>query len=358
MASLNGNFAVRMINPSSRIYRVDSLRFIAALWVVFSHGILPTKSSFSDPVAQLIASALGASFDGISAVMVFFIVSGLCIHWPFVNVERVPLANFLARRYLRIGMPLATVLIFMSVVGGNASERGHEVLWSIYAELVYYTIYPVLFLAARRFGWGALISCSGVISIALVFLHPVYTNVQQFGPLTWLWGLPIWLAGCVLAERLRSGRMPNLPGNIWLWRLGAWGLGVLALFGEFHSRIVIGYPISMLPFAVYGYFWLNKELANQSPGWQWLERCGRASYSLYLVHNIVLGAVADYFPHTYAPILFPFSCAAIGAVTYLFYRLVERPSHLLARRIATLLSGPAAKSRIAGKEPFLFDEKA
>jgi peptidoglycan/LPS O-acetylase OafA/YrhL len=342
--------------PSFRIQRVDSLRFVAAGWVVFSHGIFPPKSAFTSPIGQLVASVFGASFDGISAVMVFFIVSGLCIHWPYVEADRVPLANFLARRYIRIGVPLAAVLILMSLVGGRANDRGHEVLWSIYAELVYYSVYPTLFWLAKRLGWSALIACSGLASLTLVLSNPAYTNVQQFGWLTWLWGLPIWLTGCILADRLRSGRIPNLMGSIWLWRLGAWGLGVLALLGEFHSKIVVGYPISMLLFAVYAFFWLNKELANQTPGWQWLEQCGRASYSLYLVHNIVLGAIVDYFSWLYTPTLFAFSCISIGAVTYFFYRMIELPSHLLARRAANLISGRLAKPETPG-EDVLFESK-
>lgn len=225
----------------------------------------------------------------------------------------------------------------MAGAGGNASEKGHEVLWSIYAELIYYTIYPLLFLAAKRVGWGALIVCSGAISIALVLLHSNYSHVQQFGWLTWLWGLPIWLSGCVLAERLHSGWIDKLSGNRWWWRFSAWGFGVLAILGVFHSKTLIGYPISMLLFAGFAYPWLAKELGERSPAWSWLERFGRASYSLYLVHNIILGAITDYFPHPSSFGIFLLSWVAIGTGTYVFYKLVEHPSHSLARHVAQML---------------------
>ena len=289
----------------SRIERLDSIRFIAALWVLFSHGALASKPWFSSPIGQHFASGVWVSFDGVSAVMVFFIVSGMCIHLPYVGIDRVPVLPFLARRYVRIGIPLAVVLIVMRAAGGTASEKGHGVLWSIYAELVYYSIYPLLFSVAKRLGWAALIVCSSAISIALVLIHSNYDYVQQFGWLTWLWGLPVWLSGCALAERLHSGHITRLSGNRWCWRLVAWGLSVLATLGVLHSKIPIGYPISMLLFAGFAYPWLVNELGVRSPGWSWLERCGRASYSLYLVHNIILGAITDYFPHPSSPVFFP-----------------------------------------------------
>jgi peptidoglycan/LPS O-acetylase OafA/YrhL len=211
--------------PGARIACLDAIRFVAAIWVVMSHGAVPLKPLFSDPVARLVAGGLGASFDGISAVMVFFIVSGLCIHMPYVTAESVPVFKFLIRRYARIGIPLGTILIIMTGTGGKAFEAGNEVLWSIYAELIYYSIYPILFVFGRKFGWRALIFYSSAISIGLTVWYIKYTHVWQFGWLTWLWGLPIWLSGCLLAQRLRVEQLKNeLRGNVWLWRAAAWGL--------------------------------------------------------------------------------------------------------------------------------------
>jgi peptidoglycan/LPS O-acetylase OafA/YrhL len=84
-----------------RIENLDAVRFVAAAWVAISHGALPFKSllSDSDPGLRLIAGALTSTFNGQAAVMVFFIVSGLCIHWPNIGAHSLRVGEFLARRY-------------------------------------------------------------------------------------------------------------------------------------------------------------------------------------------------------------------------------------------------------------------
>ena len=68
-----------------RIRRLDTIRFLAALWVALSHGAIPWQSLSDERYSALALKALGASFSGVCAVMVFFIVSGLCIHLPQVG---------------------------------------------------------------------------------------------------------------------------------------------------------------------------------------------------------------------------------------------------------------------------------
>src|SRR5438477_1992376 len=143
---------IQTSNPTARVAGLDSIRFVAAIWVVMSHGAAPLKPLFSDPVARLISGGFSSSFNGIAAVMVFFVVSGLCIHLPYVNAQSLPVMEFLLRRYIRIGLPLLAILLTIVVLGGKAYEAGDAVLWSVYAELVYYSMYPMFFLIARRFG--------------------------------------------------------------------------------------------------------------------------------------------------------------------------------------------------------------
>jgi peptidoglycan/LPS O-acetylase OafA/YrhL len=196
-----------------RIDKLDSIRFIAAFWVVMSHGAIPFKELFSNAPLQRLAEAFGASFDGVSAVIVFFIVSGFCIHLPYLDAPQLPLAKFFIRRYIRIGIPLTAIVLIMQLVGGSASERGFAVLWSIYSELAYYTMYPLLFALAKRCGWVTLIAISSLVSATLIIVHSDSLWVWQFGWLTWLWGLPVWLSGCQLAEQFRTRRLINVHGN-------------------------------------------------------------------------------------------------------------------------------------------------
>lgn len=321
-----------------RIDRLDAIRFVAAVWVAISHGALPLRSLFSDPIARLIAGGFESTFSGVSAVMVFFIVSGLCIHLPNADAGSLPVAKFLVRRYARIGVPLIVILYVTPLVGARAEAKNSAVLWSVYAELVYYSIYPVLFYAAKRWGWSPLVMISGFGSVCLTALNLDFTNVWEFGWLTWLWGLPIWLCGCLLAESLSTGALREISGPILAWRAAAWGGGAMATFALFHSPIRIGDPVSMLVFSFVAYCWLSKELRDPARTWQWLRGCGAASYSLYLVHSVVLGGLEEHL-HSVEPIAnVLFRCAGVAIGAYVFYKLVEAPSHAAARRLARAIS--------------------
>lgn len=336
---------------SDHLDALDALRFVAASWVALSHGALPLKQLFSNDVLKFASAAFASSFNGSAAVMVFFIISGLCIHRPRTHVESLPTAAFLVRRYVRIGVPLVSVLIVAYSIGVVAVDALNAVLWSVYAEIVYYSIYPLLFHAARRYGWSNIIIVSSLCSAGLTLAHLDYTNVQQFKELTWLWGLPAWLAGCKIAENLGRGEPTRIPGSLAAWRLAAWGLGAAALFFNNHSPIRIGHPVSLLLFSVFAYFWLSRELQGPTWGWRWLQDMGAASYTLYLVHNIVIKEldVPGSFPQN--PLGIFLLWAAIAIVTYLFYRLVEAPSHRLARWAAKRIVAAAGVAPLATPRP-------
>ncbi len=318
-----------------RIDIIDSIRFVAAFWVAMSHGAFPLR----DVTSSFLLRAFTATFDGVSAVIVFFIVSGFCIHFPYVGTGALPIIKFFLRRYIRIGIPLVACLSVMHMLGGNASRMGHAVLWSVYAEIVYYTIYPLLHWLIQRVGVGIIIKITSIISCALVFAHLDYLRPWEFGSLTWLWGLPIWLSGCALAENFQKGDLVEAWGNIWLWRLFAWLYGAAAIFAVNKLPVKIGYPVSMLPFTIFAFFWLSMELQSRSPSWRFFSALGSASYSLYLVHAMVLGAIHDHLTpllSDVAAVVLPWP--AIAVMTYIFYKIIESPSHVLARGVARNVS--------------------
>jgi peptidoglycan/LPS O-acetylase OafA/YrhL len=341
--SANGASALttsaKQADATPRIDKLDAVRFVAAFWVALSHGAFPVQAVFQEPFLHRLVGAIYSSFDGVAAVMVFFIVSGFCIHLPYVGARELPLTKFIIRRYIRIGIPLAAILTIMQFLGGAASVNGHAVLWSIYAELIYYTIYPALFMMSKSLGWSLIIALFAVISAVMTLTHLSNDFPWQFGSLTWLWGLPIWVSGCLLAEKFRTGSLLDVYGNLWLWRITAWALGAAATLGVFHTSVKIGYPVSMLLFTIFAFFWLSLELQTPVSSWRLLESFGRASYSLYLVHNVVLGLIRDHLELSPSAAAVVFPGVAITLITYLFYKLIEAPSHLFARRAARLASG-------------------
>jgi peptidoglycan/LPS O-acetylase OafA/YrhL len=323
---------IKKASADMHIARLGTIRFLAAVWVAISHEAIPLKPFADSGLARFVLACVQDSFSGIAAVMVFFIVSGLCIHLPYSGKSRVPLVSFLVRRYLRIGAPLIAILIVAWIAGRNSEDRLNLVAWSVYAELFYYSLYPLLFRFANRWGWTVLIAISSAGAVAVALTYSDELNFVNVGWPVWVWGLPIWCSGCALADILRSGRIPSFPGSLWLWRSLAWIFSMGATWVMFHSPVKIGYQFSMLVFSPIAFLWLTRELSAKTGAWKWTESLGAASYSLYLAHPVALGALAQYGPTLAAPLDLCLRVLSIVMLTTAFYYAVEAPSHRFARK--------------------------
>jgi len=330
---------------------LDSLRFLCALWVLFSHaGGVPLEYLLHlarGPVWLLaVIHALdGIAFDGVAAVMMFFIVSGFCIHLPFHDVKPRPVP-FLVRRSLRIGIPLFAAIGCAYVVTGRRGTL-EPVLWSLYCELIYYALYPVLSGMASRTGWIFLL-CSSAIAALFLATRPDTEGgaFWAYGPgWTWVLGLPIWLTGVVIAEKAHL--LPTrgeFKSRLWFVRTLVWICSALAVALHFHS--FLHYKITMLLFCPLGAVWFLLEVKSALLGHvsQVLEAAGRGSYSLYLCHLIALRVVEplhlEELPRYFLGVT---SALCFSAC---FYFLFEKPAHQFAKRLsrnADLLMTPAGR---------------
>ena len=306
-------------NSSSRIIGLDSIRFIAAVWVMFYHvGYPPLLEGLdrSHGLGKVIGAAYDCLFCGPASVIVFFVISGFCI---------------------RILLPWFAWLGFVHWVGMTYDTVGAMVGWSIECELIYYTCYPLLHLLARWCGWRKLIAITFPLSFAVVyFINPSEMMYPSFG----LWGnallgLPCWLLGCLLAEEF-VGQRSISKGTIWLWR----GFIVFANAACFSCMLhfKIGFPWTLNLFAIPVYFWLKLEveMLRKGDGVKFLEWGGKWSYSLYLMHG-PLSRVYNSFEldNLAVSIAWCLRISLILSCTYLFYLIVEKPSHWLARWIST-----------------------
>ena len=154
-----------------KVYGLDLIRFVCAAWVVFGH-LVPSIDT-STAIGQLAKSTYAVSFSGASAVIIFFVISGFCIHYPHRDGRPVDLSSYYLRRYLRIGIPMVVAIIlhqFPNLTSFNLHFFQQSVLWSLQCELVYYTIYPTLLLIKNRFGWTKLLISSFIISYAIIII--------------------------------------------------------------------------------------------------------------------------------------------------------------------------------------------
>jgi peptidoglycan/LPS O-acetylase OafA/YrhL len=328
---------------SDRINGLDSIRFICAVWVLFGHFALPPLAQVIGPTTHLgylVGGIMNRTFTGTPAVIIFFIISGFCIHYPYSKPGNpLHLGEFYARRFVRILIPALVAIPISRSVEVNLSLFQESILWSLVAELIYYCLYPLLRAIACAWSWKLLVALSFVGAFAVALTNPTAPRYPAFGlSLTWALGLPCWLLGCVLAESVRSGNKPAVTSlNIWSWRLGLYLAAMVCVTLRFHAHI--GFPWTLNLFALVGAMWLSREIAyyRTHPAVPFLEWAGLWSYSLYLMHM----PSKPFFDALQLPNLgyllnWAILCGFVFAFCYVFYLLVEKPGHGIARRAAKL----------------------
>lgn len=317
---------------------LDTLRFITATWVAFSHGArFPIERVIApDNVLHKILYLLNnTTFNGTAAVSVFFVISGFLIHGANVGRSKIDFRSFWIRRGVRIGIPLIIVLCLANLFGDKYLASLGQVLWSVYAELIYYALYPFLFPFIIRFGIVRVLSISIAISLIIIITNPGSVYLWDFGhTLIWLFCFPLWLMGCFLAEyRIKIAKLSR-GISPWFFRIGALGYCYISTILATHLEFVtIGYTWTIWFFGIWCIFWIDSEMVNGTGRAvnPLLERFGTAGYSLYLVHKFILTFMAGKFL-TLDPFYY-WIVALLGVFTFtwLFYRCIEWPSHKIAR---------------------------
>jgi len=283
-------------------------------------------------------------FNGPAAVIIFFLISGLCIHFPNRRGDRqIDLRSFYTRRLIRIGLPFLCTFPVVLLFRANLSYMRDGIFWSLICEIVYYLIYPGLLRLRRRFTWQQMIAVTFVAAAILLAAKRGNGNYASFGDhLNWILGLPCWLLGCLIAERSDSLREVG-SGRIWLLRFGALIASSVAVFMRWHlpHGISIGFQWTLDVFALYGYIWLCAEVGyykRATPN-RVFEAVGVWSYSLYLMHLLTF-YLWNLFPDPFAKYPIIHSLFFLGSallLSFLFYLVVERPSHQLAVKLGRSL---------------------
>jgi peptidoglycan/LPS O-acetylase OafA/YrhL len=337
-----------MNNNKNWVNGMDSLRFILALIVLLSHLENPYVAALKASntlIGKLTAAFLANAFSGIAAVIAFFIISGFVVHYP-VKDKPLDVRKFLIRRWIRIGIPLI-------VLGGLAlcfNKFALIPIWSLYCELIYYTIYP--FLRRIKLSWTIKLKIAYLIQTLIILIlcqndiksliyqrdiHYFATYWQTGELITWLIGLPVWLLGVVIAEKIDplSINLKNITfSELTLYRLAIFITSVILHTLKFHfflSDIIV-----LNVFALLMVKWIEREIIyyQSHNSLTLLEYSGKFSYSLYLCHGLCVYFLSFFMTlNVYNYLIFIVLSLIIA---YLIYLIVESPSHQLARKLAAI----------------------
>ncbi len=301
---------------------------------------------------------------GTEAVYVFFILSGFVLTLPFVGSTRIVWRGYYAKRIIRIYLPVWASLVFALfwawivprtessglspwlrihdeapniladgvLVGGAGSLNSP--LWSLQWEMLFSLALPLYAgLAARiRSAWlPCLLTFFSLIAVGTVLFAPAVVYMSMFG------------IGVLLAARRntleRFGRDLSQVKWIGLVLFSMLLLSSRWLFPQLPTVICmacIGGALLVLVFIA----WSPAVRFGKLPVLQWL---GSRSFSLYLVHEPVVVSIGFALRTTN-----PFLVAAVGiplslVATEIFFRLVERPSLLLAGQVGRLVGNTAVR---------------
>jgi peptidoglycan/LPS O-acetylase OafA/YrhL len=320
---------------------LDTIRFILAFIVVLGHYENPWVDFFRSSNQQFfryIGQALSISFSGVAAVICFFIISGFVIHYPNRNGIK-NIRNFYIRRSIRVLVPL----IFISAISIPFGNPESAVVWSLYCELIYYALYPLL--CRVTWSWQTKLYLSYLFCFLAIMIgayndilslyyggdHGYNGQFWQLGTgFTWLIGLPSWLLGVLLADKVDANKIYVSRLKIYVWRFFVFAISIAVLVMRFHFFVSYIISLSILSFLFYK--WLEYEIHffKENKAFKHLENCGKFSYSLYLTHPLFFILLSGFIPLTTSTYFLYLFLAIL--LSYVFYLLLEKPAHLLAQR--------------------------
>jgi len=344
---------------------LTGLRFVAAFAIVLDH-LWPVIFKF-DRLATLNNAVHQLAYAGMT---LFFVLSGFIIHHNYAATVSSPggLRQFFAARFSRL-YPLYAVVLLLDIwllhpavdwkllrmltmtqswsyefVGGHFLPLGYRysvVAWSISTEVFFYVVYPAVAAALRRIpAVSAAVVCAPMCAALLWWCntHPAAGGSADFPLRDWLTYLSPYtrvlefVTGCTIANLTRAPR--SFPSRT-VALLSAGYVGMFLCRGfigvEWFSvgmlNVGLLLPIALLIFTVARYDtapWLRRPFAVTM---------GNASYSMYLLHLIVVEQLAFSAPladtsgnWTNAWTRFIVALLVIGAGSLLSHRYFEEPA--------------------------------
>ncbi|MBC8638614.1 acyltransferase [Caballeronia sp. EK] len=363
---------------TTRYHQLDSLRGIAALTVVFNHYSQITLTRWLQHVPWRVIA------EGHSAVILFFALSGFALTLQVTGESRPGFAEFVVKRVCRIYIPylfavLAAYAAYCVLYRSNLSWTGewvneawhagidrHDllnhiyflipfsnstldpVLWSLVYEMRISLIFPILIVVVFAMPlWFSIALSAGLSLAAFGYYFPLHRTLME-ASLRGEWiptihYMSMFVLGALIA-RYRNAIVSKLAPISPRWLFGALviSLALYVLVGSVNRHLISNdvlrgfaddwvvlpavtgiliLAISLRPFADF--------LAARP-----LVFLGKISFSLYLLHCIVLLGVLHYFGETYHGMSMLIAAVLILPVSIAGYYAIEKPSIRLGRYLS------------------------
>lgn len=341
-----------MQNKNGYLNSLDWLRAVAIVLVLFSHW----SSVFlwkEHPYYRWLASINDFIVDFIQVpatihpgVIIFIVLSGFVIYYPNAKKKhkdpyyKIQISSFIKRRFIRIYPSLLVVLCLGLLVVYFRGEFSIEeiiqngmlsafMLYAFYdtgepylnphlvtviVELVLYLQYLIVYRVYNLQMTGLVIVAFLFIPVSLMYeynTHWAWHNLVSF--------TPYWVMGVIAAELF-------VFKNKLIKKYIDFSL-LLVLFFSYIVAVILCYLSEKDAdfFSRYYSLTISKLLFFLAA----------ISYSLYLIHWLLINLILDVFNSKnigLTPSMHLFILLAIITVSFVFYVLLERPSHKLARR--------------------------
>lgn len=378
------NQSLAQQRPAEHLGMLDGMRGFAALWVMVFHIYLLTLKN--TPISSPYALVLGGLQAGHFAVNVFIVLSGFCLMLPVLKHSAISggYLLFYKRRAARILPPLYAAFLTALVAHVATSVLTHsaitldkkgivgslfliqdlfpdrayvlQALWSVDLEFKIYLIFPVLVYAFYKFGAKSIIPIA-TLSALLPTLF-VYKRVHSGWELSSPWYYILFGMGVLSAVYYKKANTPSGPINFSIYFAAILTLPVVFFIYRNISSIYL--PIldlySGALFALLIPIILkSKSVISRLFNFNLLVKVGAFSYSLYLMHMIVIGS-SNKLIQFYAPAtsnIFGWQIV-IGLLqiifslvfAMIFYRVVELPSLNLAKKLKQDIAAASNKGSI------------
>ena len=319
---------------------LDVLRGVAIISVLIGHA-WPT--ALSAPKSLTL-------FFGQFGVILFFFLSGFLMDRTYA--EHPQLLPFAIRRLFRI-LPMywVSILLIVALEGGwtlrdviaNAFfatgpmhvARMSGVYWTLYIEMLFYATIPLVFLAGRR---------------AIQFSP--YVAIGLFGTL-WAFGVrsgvaPHYLAYCYLGLQFGAWQRQVISGVLLLISLATVtaAASVLPFISPFPDIVSPFFGLAPLVCAILLYAAIRVLFRARA-----IEFFGHISYSLYLLHAIVISDVGAFLiSNGYSSWTAAVTCVGVACVlSAITLVVIERPAIAAGRRLVKLFSHAKVGAPASGK---------